>query len=128
MQPTPSSQRAPLAPTIEVKTTVPASLEGIAGTLAICITRIEVCAKESTRAADAAARTELAVDGMKASLKRIQSDHISLRHGIPASWVGRLAVVGFAAMIGALFATTAIACSQRAAGAAVVPFAPLGAR
>lgn len=78
----------------------------------MCITRAEVAAVHAERAGDASARTEVLAREMKTVLTKIATDHVSLRHGIPASWSARLAFVGVAALFGALASLSVAACGH----------------
>lgn len=111
----------PSSPTpAEVTVIGPLSLETLSAKLDLSITRSEVAAGHAERAALAAERTEKAIGLMSDALKRIANDHASLRHGVPASWAGRFALVGFAAMCGvmATLAIGAVTTSCRAASPA----------
>jgi hypothetical protein len=89
----------------------PVTLEAIAANVQTCIARTELAGKHAERAADAAERSERLIGDIKRAVQRQASDYAWLRHGIPASWVGRFAMVGAAAVIGAVSAIVVVACS-----------------
>ncbi len=90
----------------------PATLEAIAANVQTCIARTEIAGRHAERAADAAERTEALVGEIKRAVQRQASDYAWLRHGIPASWVGRFAVIGTAAIVGAISAIVVVACGH----------------
>lgn len=89
-----------------------ASLPAIAGKLDLCIARTEVAAKHAERAADAAVACAKDMGEIRRVVQKQASDYAWLRHGIPASWAGRFALVGVAAIIGAMAALSAVACAR----------------
>ena len=76
------------------------------------VARTELGVRDAERAAVAAEETRDYVRGMKAIVHRQANDFSRLRHGIPASWFGRLGLVGAAAMIGAVSAVMIVACGH----------------
>lgn len=79
-----------------------------------CITRTELAITASERAADQSVKNGQMIAEMHGTLKRFAADHTSLRHGIPASWPGRLIMIGVAAAVGAITASgSMLACSHR---------------
>ncbi len=89
----------------------PVSLEAIAANVQTCVSRTELAVREAQRGADAAERTERLVGEIKRAVQRQASDYAWLRHGIPASWFGRVALVGSAAAVGAVCAILVVAFS-----------------
>lgn len=77
-----------------------------------CITSTEIAVRHAERAADAAETTRSHLGTLRGIAQRQANDMASLRHGIPASWIGRVGLVAIAAIIGAVSAIVVVACGH----------------
>ncbi len=74
----------------------------------LCIIKVELSLKESTKAREAAEEARDYARIAKVAAGRVASDHMEIRTGFPVKWKRRIALTAFAASIGAISACIAM--------------------